>query len=224
MVTEAASGVELGELQQALAALPRQRTQALPALHLVDEVFGFLEYSALEEVAKWIHMPRAELFAVATSYTEFRWSPLASDSVRVCRGMSCQIAAGESEAGGEAHECMFLCAAAADGPISVVGADRLETSVDDSVFEAARATVPGGLKRVTSRRTADHPSWRGWAAAAELSPSEALELVQESGLLGRGGAYFPVHLKWGGAVEASSRNGRPLLVANGEEGEPGTFK
>ncbi|MDE2967616.1 MAG: NAD(P)H-dependent oxidoreductase subunit E [Chloroflexota bacterium] len=224
VVTEAASGVELGELQQALAGLPRQRTQALPALHLVDEVFGFLEYSALEEVAKWIHMPRAELFAVATSYTEFRWSPLASDSVRVCRGMSCQIAAGESEVEGEAHECMFLCAAAADGPISVVGADRLETSVDDSVFEAARAAVPGGLRRVTSRRTADPPSWRGWAAAAELSPSEALELVQESGLLGRGGAYFPVHLKWGGAVEASSRNGRPLLVANGEEGEPGTFK
>ena len=224
MVTEAAGGVELGELQRALAALPRQRTQALPALHLVDEVFGFLEYSALEEVAQWIHMPRAELFAVATSYTEFRWTPLSSDSARVCRGMSCQIAAGELEGEGEAHECMFLCAAAEDGAISVRGSGRLEASVDDSVFEAARATIPGGLTRVTSRRTADPPNWRGWEAASRLSPSDALALVRESGLLGRGGAYFPVHLKWGGAVDASSRNGRPLLVANGEEGEPGTFK
>jgi len=224
VVTEAASGVGLGELQQALAALPRRRTQALPALHLVDEVFGFLDYSALEEVAKWIHMPRAELFAVATSYTEFRWSPLTSDSVRVCRGMSCQIAAGESETEGEAHECMFLCAAAEDGAIAVDGPGRIEVSVDDSVIEAARAIVPGGLTRVTRRRTGSPAGWRGWEAASRLSPSEALELVQESGLLGRGGAYFPVHLKWGGAVEAAARNGQPLLVANGEEGEPGTFK
>ena len=84
--------------------------------------------------------------------------------------------------------------------------------------------MPGGVTRVTSRRTTDPPNWRGWEAASRLKPSQALELVRESGLLGRGGAYFPVHLKWGGAVEASSRNGQPLLVANGEEGEPGTFK
>jgi len=134
-VTEAAGGVGLGELQEALATLPRQRRQALPALHLVDEVFGFLDYSALEEVAKWIHMPRAELFAVATSYTEFRWSPLAFDSLRVCRGLSCQIAAGESEADGEAHECMFLCAAAKDAAIAVDGAGRIEASVDDWCLE-----------------------------------------------------------------------------------------
>ena len=57
-----------------------------------------------------------------------------------------------------------------------------------------------------------------------MSASAALGLVQEAGLLGRGGAYFPVHLKWGGAVDAAARHGQPILVANGEEGEPGTFK
>lgn len=224
MVTETSSEAHLIELQQALTALPRQRTQVLPALHLVDEVYEYLDHAALEEVARWVHMPRAELFAVATSYTEFRWSPLSDNAVRVCRGMTCQIAGGDSDIDGEAHECMFLCAAATEGPITVRGADRLEASLDEQVFETARATVAGGLTRVTSRRTSNPPRWRGWEAASQLSPSDALALVERSGLLGRGGAYFPVHLKWGGAVGAASRHGQPLLVANGEEGEPGTFK
>ena len=227
-MTETATESHLSELhevlQGVLSALPRERTQALPALHLVDEVYGYLDHAALEAVARWLHVPRAELFAVATSYTEFRWSPLADDAVRVCRGMTCQIAAGESEVDGEAHECMFLCAAAEGGPISVGGSGRLEASIDHPVFEAARAVVPGGLTRVTARRSAAPPDWRGWAAASRMSAPEALELVKEAGLLGRGGAYFPVHLKWGGAVDAASRNGQPILVANGEEGEPGTFK
>ena len=224
MVTETATESHVGELQAVLASLPRERTQALPALHLVDDVYGYLDHAALEAVARWLHIPRAELFAVATSYTEFRWSALADDGVRVCRGMSCQIAAGDAEIDGEAHECMFLCAAAERGPIVVDGSERLEGSVGDDVFAAARATVPGGLTRVTARRSSDPPDWRGWAAASRLSASDALGLVQTAGLLGRGGAYFPVHLKWGGAVDAASRHGQPFLVANGEEGEPGTFK
>ena len=228
MVTEIATEARLSELQQALSALPRQRTQVLPALHVIDELFGYLDHAALEEVARWVHMPRAELFAVATSYTEFRWSRLGDDAVRVCRGMSCQIAAGESagESAGdaEAHECMFLCAAAEQAPISVSGSGRLEASLTEATFAAARAIVPGGLTRVTSRRSSDPPQWRGWDAATKLSPADALALVGRTGLQGRSGAYFPVHLKWSGAVDAAPRNGQPLLVANGEEGEPGTFK
>ena len=196
---------------------------------MVDEAFGYLDHAALEAVASWLHIPRAELFAVATSYTEFRWSPLTSDSVRVCRGLPCQIAAGSNEAGsneaeGEAHECMFLCAAAEQGPVTVSGAGRLEASIPQATVRSARATVPGGLKRVTATRTSDPVQWRGWEAAARLSPAQALAVVGEASLLGRGGAYFPVQIKWSGAIDAAERNGQPLLVANGEEGEPGTFK
>ena len=220
MVT-AAPDARLSLLQDDLASLPRERTQVLPALHLVDHRYGCLDHGALEEVARWLHVPRAELFAIATSYTEFRWQPLSDDAVRVCRGLSCQIAAGDTEVDGEAHECMFLCAAAKDAPISVQGSGRLESSVSDEQIDAARAVVPGGLTRVTALRGS---AWRGWAKASQLSPSDALGLVEEAGLQGRGGAYFPVHLKWSGAIDAASRNGQPLLVANGEEGEPGTFK
>ncbi|MEI7743355.1 MAG: NADH-ubiquinone oxidoreductase-F iron-sulfur binding region domain-containing protein [Chloroflexota bacterium] len=46
--------------------------------------------------------------------------------------------------------------------------------------------------------------------------------LEASGLLGRGGAGFPVGRKW--RALASHQGGRPVIVANGAEGEPASAK
>ena len=60
------------------------------------------------------------------------------------------------------------------------------------------------------------------ALALSLSPEEVIRTVQDAGLLGRGGAYFPAARKWQGARSFNA----PVryLVVNAEEGEPGIFK
>ena len=58
--------------------------------------------------------------------------------------------------------------------------------------------------------------------ALKTSPQEVIEAVEESGLLGRGGAYFPAARKWASA-RSVPRTPR-FLVVNSEEGEPGIFK
>ena len=62
-------------------------------------------------------------------------------------------------------------------------------------------------------------------APARVPPSEAPEALlarlEASGLRGRGGGWFPAARKWR-AVRAEG--GRPLVVANGAEGEPGSIK
>ena len=67
-------------------------------------------------------------------------------------------------------------------------------------------------------------AYLGWERARGAAAEEVVATVEASGLRGRGGAYFPLHLKWRSAREAAQRNGRPLLVINAEEGEPGVFK
>ena len=64
--------------------------------------------------------------------------------------------------------------------------------------------------------------YSGLAGALGTSPDAVIEVVKESGLRGRGGAYFPAALKWEGArrVDKSPK----YLVVNSEEGEPGIFK
>ncbi|HQF55307.1 MAG TPA: NADH-quinone oxidoreductase subunit NuoF [Fibrobacteria bacterium] len=55
----------------------------------------------------------------------------------------------------------------------------------------------------------------------DLSQFEMIDLVQRSGLRGRGGAGFPTGMKW----SFVPRGGKPVyLVVNADEGEPGTFK
>jgi NADH-quinone oxidoreductase subunit F len=66
---------------------------------------------------------------------------------------------------------------------------------------------------------------RGLVRALELTPDEVTDLVDRAGLRGRGGAGFPTARKWRGVVCNAPRAGvAPTLVANGAEGEPGTYK
>src|SRR4051812_42565493 len=61
----------------------------------------------------------------------------------------------------------------------------------------------------------------GLRRAVELGPEGTLEEVRRSGLRGRGGAGFATARKWDGV---RAQPGPCYVVANGAEGEPGTFK
>jgi NADH-quinone oxidoreductase subunit F len=84
------------------------------------------------------------------------------------------------------------------------------------------------LRRIGRVDPASLDSYRaagGYAAlrtALELGPAGVIAELEQSRLLGRGGAAFPTGAKWG----AVARNpARPhYFVANADESEPGTFK
>jgi len=66
---------------------------------------------------------------------------------------------------------------------------------------------------------------RGLAAALALEPDAIIDLIDASGLRGRGGAGFPTARKWRGVkATAADAGGGLSLVANAAEGEPGTYK
>lgn len=123
-------------LAERLASLPRERTEALPALHLLHDLAGYLSPEGLEQVAAWLHIPQSDLYAVATSYSEFRLRPLAAGVVLVCRGLPCRIAgSGElarrlREQGRtvEERECLFVCGVAP--AVEVEGEVRGRASVE----------------------------------------------------------------------------------------------
>lgn len=55
-----------------------------------------------------------------------------------------------------------------------------------------------------------------------MTPEEVVNEVKKSGIRGRGGAGFPTGVKWGFVPK---NLGKPVyLLANADEGEPGTFK
>jgi NADH-quinone oxidoreductase subunit F len=62
----------------------------------------------------------------------------------------------------------------------------------------------------------------GFRKALQMKPEEIIEQVKTSNLRGRGGAGFPMGLKWGFVPRGSDKP--RYIVANADEGEPGTCK
>ncbi|GAC67686.1 NADH-quinone oxidoreductase subunit NuoF, partial [Gordonia soli] len=70
-----------------------------------------------------------------------------------------------------------------------------------------------------------HHGYVGLRAALAMAPDDLIEMVKASGLRGRGGAGFPVGLKWSFIPQPDTPDAAPhYLVVNADESEPGTCK
>lgn len=67
-----------------------------------------------------------------------------------------------------------------------------------------------------------HGGYAALRRAIEIGPDEVIREVNDSKLLGRGGAAFPMGRKWEAVARAAARP--HYLVCNADESEPGTFK
>lgn len=79
--------------------------------------------------------------------------------------------------------------------------------------------VSGGARRLTTYR--ELGGYEAWRRARQLAPERILEIMEASGLRGRGGAGFPVGRKWRSA--AAQPPGEKFLIANADEGDPGAY-
>jgi NADH-quinone oxidoreductase subunit F len=234
-----------------LRDLPRERSYVLPALHLVHEREGYLSRDGLTAVSRHLRIPNSELYGIALSYSEFRTAAPQGASVQVCTGLSCRLAGagalldavrerlGGSECEVSEVPCRFLCNLT---PVAAVEGNYVPAATPDTVAAAlggppppvARPLTPPSppeARRLSARFGAFDPSsiaaaraagsYAGLEAARALSPDEATRRVLDSGLQGRGGAYFPAGRKW---LSAREHPGPRYLVVNAEEGEPGVFK
>jgi NADH-quinone oxidoreductase subunit F len=64
--------------------------------------------------------------------------------------------------------------------------------------------------------------YEGLERAIEMGRESLIATLEQSELRGRGGAAFPIGLKWRGVSEADGDE--KYIIANGDESEPGTFK
>jgi NADH:ubiquinone oxidoreductase subunit F (NADH-binding)/(2Fe-2S) ferredoxin/NAD-dependent dihydropyrimidine dehydrogenase PreA subunit len=55
----------------------------------------------------------------------------------------------------------------------------------------------------------------------EMSPADLIDFIKKSGLRGRGGAGFPMGLKWEAASKSASEV--KYIICNADEGDPGAF-
>ncbi len=79
------------KLNQICANYPVQRAALLPALHLIQETYGFITLEAEREVAEYFSIPLADVREVMTFYTLFHSKPAGACHIQICRTLSCDL-------------------------------------------------------------------------------------------------------------------------------------
>jgi len=67
------------------------KSNLIPLLQDVQEVYGYLPEGTLKEIAVHVNMPLSGVYGVATFYNQFRLTPLGKNVIRVCRGTACHV-------------------------------------------------------------------------------------------------------------------------------------
>lgn len=77
------------------AAFAGIRGPLLPALHAVQDEWGWISREDVEVLADVLGLSVAEVVGVVSFYHDFRTAPPPAHSLRVCRGEACQSVGGQ---------------------------------------------------------------------------------------------------------------------------------
>jgi NADH-quinone oxidoreductase subunit F len=214
----------------------------LPLLHAFHDRDGYLSDDALRSVADGLRIPLADLYGTVTFYHHFSREPGGLQAPRVCTGPVCCMKGGlellDELDGATAMPCAGRC----DEPVPVLQGHVQLVGTPGAALDERPTPLPphlegsvrGGAEecvfrhiREPGRATLDGYRATGGYQALEralrtMTPEQVLEVVDASGLAGRGGAGFPTGRKWRAVREASG--GPKTVVCNADEGEPGCFK
>lgn len=68
-----------------------KREELIPLLQAVQEKFGYLPQEGMDEIGNFVGVPGSGVYAVATFYAQFRFSPRGKKHIMVCRGTACHV-------------------------------------------------------------------------------------------------------------------------------------
>jgi NADH:ubiquinone oxidoreductase subunit F (NADH-binding)/NADH:ubiquinone oxidoreductase subunit E len=217
---------------------------AIERLRGVAERAGSITAADERATAADLHLPVAGVHGAATFYDDLARTQRGNRHVRVCEGTACfaadrgrhvaeaeralGVTAGSRREDGsvslQAVRCLGFCYAAPallDGTVPHAGpelaAKLTRDTADAPPIPVAAITEPVVLAGILG----EEDPWQHWPECVASWPSQRLITeLEASGLRGRGGAGFPVAAKWSAAAVGQAPR---YVVANGDEGDPGSF-
>ena len=240
-------GQLVGELE---ARYERSGVEVLERLRRAKARTGQLERQDVARVAAELDLPRAHVNGAASFYSELGPVPHGRRRIRACVGTACLAAAGAahvsalgrelgveegtvSEDGGVSLEgvyCLGYCyggPSALDGERPHAGPDLSGQLTgrarprDPSIPFASAVSEPVALGGLLGAGPASWSVWPG-VVRDQGGRGRVLAEVRVSDLRGRGGAEFPAAVKWAAAARSLSA-GQRYVIANGDEGDPGSY-
>ena len=237
--------IDLAPLKPAIEKfIPMSRSGLLPALHAAQKLYGWISEPVASEIAKTLRVPLADVHGVIEFYSLFYNEPIGKKVIRVCTDPACGIKGSDEilrklykQYDVEPHQtnaklnltiepspCLGMCELAP----AVWEMESGKWKVGDG-DERPKSLVYGSIRELTKNcgngettYLEKYGKYEAFEKARQMPSDKIIAEVQESGLVGRGGAAFPTGVKWEGAAKAESN--QKYIICNADESEPGTFK
>lgn len=82
-------------LSAVLAPYSGKQDALIPILQKVQEEIGYLPDEAMFAIARTTGLPESRVYAVASFYAQFRFTPRGKHTIMVCRGTACHVRGAE---------------------------------------------------------------------------------------------------------------------------------
>ena len=211
-------------------AVRARRHLLLPALHALQDASGAITRGGVAYVSERLSIPPTDVFGVASFYELFEVDGPGGATARPCDDIVCMGRGPAPDTGG-AHVEPSACLGQCDrGPVVLhhepgsgysVATAESEGPVRQPRSELRLLRRVGEIDPTSLDDYLDAGGFAALAKAREMGGEAVVAELEASGLRGRGGAAFPVGRKWDGVRRAA---GDKVVIANGDESEPGTFK
>ena len=81
----------LDEAKAIVEKIGSEREKVIPLLQEIQKRRSYLPEDLVEAVAKEIDVPIADIYGVATFYSQFRFTPMGKHLIKVCKGTACHV-------------------------------------------------------------------------------------------------------------------------------------
>ena len=228
----------LEEVQVLLGDESRQKDLLIEHLHKIQDAYKHISAKHLVALAHEMKLSKAEVYEVATFYHHFDVikegdTPPAELTVRVCESLTCDMSGAQELIGSledglgdgvriQRVPCVGRCDKA---PVAIVGMNPIEKADVETVVSAVNKNEiePETLSAIEYDTYLETDGYKTYQACMNgiFNVEKVLDVMDDSGLRGLGGAGFPAGRKWRIVREQPEPK---LMAVNIDEGEPGTFK
>ena len=235
----------LVDVQALLGSEPLRRDLLIEYLHRIQDHHGQLGTPHLAALAQCMKLSQAEVFEVASFYHHFdvvredaegQLPQPPALTVRVCDGLSCQMAGAAAllqrlpallaPLGGDVRVIPAPCVGRCEqAPVAVVHHKPVLQATADAVLASVqrgdREDAPGPYTTLEAYAAQGGYTLLRDCHQGRRSVEAVIQALDDSGLRGLGGAGFPAGRKW---KTVRAQPAPRLMAVNIDEGEPGTFK
>jgi NADH:ubiquinone oxidoreductase subunit F (NADH-binding)/NADH:ubiquinone oxidoreductase subunit E len=204
---------------------------------------GHPDPAQVKQLSQQVALPDAAVRGVLSYYSDLHQD---SEAARVCIGTSCVLAGGKDLFAAASRRtacrgvyCVGFCdrSPAAlrsnDHAVALNGDASVEPLLDPTFPEPPRPAIRSVAKKSIVSRRIGRGDFSELAAARSdgayetlgkvrrMRPEDVISTMEKSGERGRGGAAFPTGTKWRRCADVISD--AKYVIANGDEGDPGSF-